>query len=425
MLRPPRLPSLCVHVLLVGLVVGLVASPAFAGRLIGEVVDENGEPLEGVRVTATSDGFTSFHEVDTTNKRGGFMFNFQRAQYIYKLLFEKPGYQSFTQEIQPKQRENVHETFPMEKAAAQLQEARGDLAADVIGSSNEAVTAFNAGLSAQRDGDAEAARGHFEAALAADPSLAPAHIGLAQVASDLDDYETAAASAARALELQPSDREALRVRYEALRALGQDAEADAVSAELEAAEGSAEMARRVYNEGGEAFQAGDRDTARAKFEEAASLDPTLYDAQHAVASLRLAQGDVEPAIEAAKQALTLKPDAVPTLRILYDAYEAQGNLEELTSIAPRLAKVDPEFGAAKLLEQGTELFNAGQTDTALLLLEQALAIESELAKAHYMLGVLKVSTDAEAAKSHFTTFLALAPDDADAATAKEMLSYLQ
>ena len=116
---------------------------------------------------------------------------------------------------------------------------------------------------------------------------------------------------------------------------------------------------------------------------------------------------------------------VRTLRVLYDAYDAMGRIDELTQIAPRLAAVDPEFGGAKLLEQAAALWNGGQPEEAVKLSRLALAIDSTLAKAHYFIGLDHLSKGNNAdARGALETFIRLAPDDPDATTAGEMLTYI-
>ena len=59
------------------------------------------------------------------------------------------------------------------------------------------------GYEALRSGDAKAARGHYEAALAADPASIDAHLGLASAAARAGDRDTAARHYRTALELEP------------------------------------------------------------------------------------------------------------------------------------------------------------------------------------------------------------------------------
>lgn len=404
----------------------LCASPSWAQLLKGTVTDSDDVPLPGVQITMSTDQ-GSFREVHITDDKGVFKQRFLRAhgRLTFELLFEKPGYQSFTQEFSPTVTRMMNERWSMEKALTKVVESHGNLSSVVTGSSNAAIEAFNAGLKAQREGDLGAAAMKLQAAVDADETLGPAHVALAQVLLDQKKYPEAIATADKALELGASRPDALRVKYQALRASGKSAEAEAISAELDSAEDAVASARRFYNEGGEAFQLEDHDTALVKFRKAAELDPTLTDAHHAVATLELAKGNYEASVESAKRAIAAGSEDISTLRVLYDAYSALGKVDELAEIAPRLAGVDPDFGGQKLVEQAADMWNAGQTDRAVALSKQALAIDPSIAKAHYFIGLDHLSGGRSAeAKSALQKFVDMAPEDPDAATAKEMLSYL-
>ncbi len=418
------------QVLITGVLFALLAIPSWAqtGMLRGTVVDNEGQPIAGVRVTVTSEGLTSYRKSLTTDKKGQIKLRFQQTQiqYEFEFLFEKPGFKSFSIPVTPSVMHQMRDEWIMEEAETQVVESHGDLGSIVTGSSNTAVDAFNAGLSAQREGDLAAARSRFEEALAADPELGPAQISLAQVLLNQGQYEPAALAADRALEMEFSRAVALRVKHQALRALGRNEEAEAVSAALAAAEGAVASARRLYNEGGQAFQAGDKDTALAKFEQAAGLDSSLTDAHHAIATLQLAKGNHEASAVAAEKALAMGSEDIRTLRVLYDAYDALGRTEQLTEIAPRLAAVDPDFGAPKLLEQAAKMWNVGDTEKAVALSRLALSMDSTLAKAYYFIGLSHLSSgENPEARAALQKFIDLAPEDPDAATAKEMISYIE
>lgn len=419
------IPILTTSVLLV---LFATASWSQGGLLRGTVEDSDGSPISGAKVTVTSEQLSSFRKTLTTDKEGRFRLRFQKnqTQYRFDLLFERPGYASFTMSISPSATQEMRERFVMERSQTQAVQSRGDLASVLTGSSNPAIEDFNAGLTAQLAGDLDTARTRFEDALAADPELGPAFVALAQVFLDQGNYASAIQAANRALELNISRAAALQTKYQALRALGKNEDADLVGSELEKADDDAAAALRLYNEGGQAFQSDDRSTALAKFEQAAKLDPSLTEAHHAIATLQLADGNHEASAEAAERALALGSEDLRTLRVLYDAYDALGRAEALAEIAPRLAAVDPEFGGAKLLEQAALSWNAGEAEKAASLSRMALRIDPDLAKAYYFIGLdhLSKSENSEA-RAALQRFIDLAPDDPEAATAGEMLTYIQ
>lgn len=192
-----------------------------------------------------------------------------------------------------------------------------------------------------------------------------------------------------------------------------------------AAPAAADAAVEAFNLGAEAAHQGDTVTARAKFEEAASLDPTLAAPWTALASLDYTDSEWAAAAEHAAKAHTLDPGDPKPLRILVGSYEQLGDTANARLYSDKLVALDPTAGAEGLYTQGVELYNGGDTDGALALFEQAVAASAEHAKAHYMLGICLVASDAARAREHLETFLRLAPDDPDAGTAREMLQYLK
>lgn len=406
----------------------LAVDPAAAvtGRFRGTVVDENGEPIEGVSVAVTSVALPDFHERLETNKRGIFTLTVAQLEPVYTLQLTKPGHRSLKVDIRVRATELAQETYTLPAVVVGEEEVPGALPAAEAEEVNVSIRAYNEGVTAQRAGDLATARDRLEAALAEDEDLAPAHVALSTVLLDLAEHEQALTHADRGLELRPGDREALRVRYEALLGLGRRDEAEAAKEALKEAEGLSSTAKSLYNEGSKAYQADDYETALTKFREAAEKDPMLFDAHHAIATILVHQGDHAGAAEAAQRALQIDPNDPRTLRVAYDAFRGIGDRERATEIAARLAAADPEFGAVGLLQQGGELFNAGDVEGARALLEQALELDPSLAKAYYLLGLCALnSSDYALAKQHLTKFLELDPNAADAPAAREMLAAIE
>ena len=187
-----------------------------------------------------------------------------------------------------------------------------------------------------------------------------------------------------------------------------------------------EKAVLVFNEGAEAAQQGDNATGRQKFTEALALDPTLAPAWTALATLSWADKQVAEAVSQAEKALTLDAKDARALRILVEGYTQLGDTVKAKAASEALALADPKAGAADLYNQGIREYNAGNMDKAFELFEKSLEGDPGFAKTHYMLGMCHVNRGQNAdAKQHFETFLAMAPNDPDAATAKEMLNYIK
>lgn len=398
---------------------------AATGRFRGEVVDGAGDPIPGVSVTVSSADLPTFREQLETNKNGVFTLTVAQVEPVYTFQLAKPGYRSLKADVQIKATEMGRETYTL-PAVADSEEPIPDATPAPNIESSAAIQAFNEGLTAQRAGDLATARTRFETALAEDATLASAHVALAAVYLDLGEHELALSSADRGLELGGGDREALRVRYEALRGLGRRDEAQDAQAALKEAEGASATAKRIYNEGSEAYQAQDLDAALAKFQQAAEMDPSLFDAHHAAATILVHRGEFAAAAQAADQALRLSPEDPRALRLAYDAYNGLGDGDRAATIAGKLAAVDPEFSGVGLVEEAGKLFAAGEIEGARTLLEQALAIDPDLSKAHYLLGLCHVNAgNTDEAKRHLSRFLELDPDAPDASAAQQMLSALE
>jgi len=110
----------------------------------------------------------------------------------------------------------------------------------------------------------------------------------------------------------------------------------------------------------------------------------------------------------------------------FDAYQALGDAAKADAALEALIKADPGHDTAvRLLNKGVALFNGGKVDQAIPIFERVLTVDPTLAKTHYMLGLSYANSgNNEKGKEHLTKFLELAPNDENAATAKEMLDYI-
>lgn len=180
----------------------------------------------------------------------------------------------------------------------------------------------------------------------------------------------------------------------------------------------------TYNAGVALLNAGDRPGAIAKFEEAVKLDAELAAGWSALAMVRAQAGEHAAAVAAAEKAVAIDPGDTRALRVQVDGYRALGQDDKAAAAKRALAEADPASAALDFYNQGVDLYNGGQTDQALALFEKSLAADPNYARTHYMLGLCYAGSDTAKAKTHFQTFVEMAPDDPDAATAKEMINYL-
>ncbi len=314
-----RLPSrLILATLALSLAVAAPIEAVSQGRVFGTIKDENGTPLEGVKVTVTFPGVASFKLEEITNRKGDYAVTLIDATRVYIYTLEKEGYQAIQQELKvPIGANERHDYQMLSQAEAQRRGPQGR-------------------------------------------------------------------------ELTPQEKAVL-----------------------------------VYNEGAEASQMGDPSTAKAKFQEAMTLDPTLVASYSALATLHFGAGEYARAVELAEKGHALDAADMKSLRILAEGYAKLGDTEKSRVASQKMTTLDPKAGATDLYNQGIREYNAGNNDGAVPLLEQAVAADPGLAKAHYLLGLCLAGTDGPRAKQHFETFLSLTPNDPDAATAREMVQYLK
>jgi cytochrome c-type biogenesis protein CcmH/NrfG len=177
----------------------------------------------------------------------------------------------------------------------------------------------------------------------------------------------------------------------------------------------------LFNEGAQLANDGDVAGAIAKIEEAVAKKPELVAGHGALAKLYVRQKDYKKAIDAANKALSFDPDQADLYGVLYEAYNATGDKAKAAE-----AKKKMPANAAVLFNDAAKLINANKDSDAEPLLKQAIAADDKFAKAYYELGMIYVRGGKSAeAKENLQKYLELEPNGSDAATAKEMLKYVQ
>src|SRR5947208_1213800 len=122
----------------------------------------------------------------------------------------------------------------------------------------------------------------------------------------------------------------------------------------------------------------------------------------------------------------VKPKVSDTMRLSFT----------LPAVAPRAAasegpkELSGADQAVLAYNEGAEKARTGNLEDAAVFFEKVVQIapaDPKFAKAHYVLGLTYAKDDAKKAqaKEQLNAFLQLAPNDPDAATAKEMLAYLK
>ncbi len=163
--------------------------------------------------------------------------------------------------------------------------------------------------------------------------------------------------------------------------------------ELEAKQAAVDL----YNAGAQAFNAGDLQTAAAKFDAALAEDPELIEAYDIAAALHLKLENYERAMELAQVILDQPVEDgaglnARALGVRYDALNALGRGEEADAALDLLvANVQEVDTARRAYNRGLAQARAGDIDAAMPRLEQAVELEPALAPAWGLLGDLEIA----------------------------------
>lgn len=181
----------------------------------------------------------------------------------------------------------------------------------------------------------------------------------------------------------------------------------------------------VYNQGVAALNSDSLETAEVLFKTALEKKPDLGAAHGALARLYLRTERHQEAVAAANKAIELETDLDSMNQILYNSYTALGQTDLAAAALEKLQAANPERASKNIFNQAADAYNAGDMVTAKKGLEQVISVDPSHAKANYLLGLIFINEGNNAkAKEHLAKFLELAPSDPDAATAQEMIEYL-
>ena len=170
--------------------------------------------------------------------------------------------------------------------------------------------------------------------------------------------------------------------------------------EQEIAEGKAEILRRrenpekfaaldSYNDGFEAFNAGDIVTARRHFEAALEHDDSMIQALSALCVITVQQQEWNDAKEYATRALAVDPTNLAALFASYRANKTLGNDAEAAAAAGVLTSTGTNVEAAsQIFNEGVGFYQKKKVEQAVSLFEQAAELDPTLTNAHVALAGL-------------------------------------
>jgi tetratricopeptide (TPR) repeat protein len=389
-------------------------------RVIGKLVDPEGKPIQGVTVTATSPDLPKFREVRSTDKKGVFIVDFEQVGVTYQYRFEKIGYQPL--DVQQKWDLEGTEHFEW---TMQLGSTVAAADAPVASASAPAIAAYNAGVGALKAKDYATAEAKFKEAIDHDPNLRQAWGALSSAQLESGRNQEAAAAAEKAIALGSTDEAVFMARWQAYKNLGDEAKAAEALKDLEATGRRAEEAKRIHNEAVALVKGGDDAGAFAKFQEALALDPNLQESLLGLATAGVKIGRNAEAAAAAETILKADPDNEKALRVRYNACLALGDEEKLLDSLVSLAAFEPKIARDGVLKLAFDAYDRNDLGAARTRFLKVLELDPNQPQAHYYLGVISASQGAkEEAKKYLERFLQLAPNDPEAPSAREMLTYL-
>jgi tetratricopeptide (TPR) repeat protein len=183
----------------------------------------------------------------------------------------------------------------------------------------------------------------------------------------------------------------------------------------------ADPAVDAYNAGAQLANAGDVDGAMAKFQEAVAAKPDLLAGWMALSKMALRAKQYPKAIDAAKKVLDVDADDTDMWTVLYQAYTATGDKANAA-----IAEKKMPANAGSLFNEAARLINQGKDSEAEGVLKQAIAIDEKMGVAWYELGMVYARMGKNAdAREALNKYLEIDPTGKDAATAKEMLTYIK
>jgi tetratricopeptide (TPR) repeat protein len=185
-------------------------------------------------------------------------------------------------------------------------------------------------------------------------------------------------------------------------------------------------ANQHLEQGDELARGGDLAGARGEYEKAmVELEtPDHPVALAAIAATHVNEGNLEEAKAALEKALTIDDSHVDSLKAMCAILAAEGRVDEAETMLARIPD-DLAVHPTTLINVGMAHYNRGEADAAKPFLDRAILHFPETAIAYYFRGLVALSLGTvEDAKTDFEKYLELAPEHANAAEAREYLSYL-
>jgi tetratricopeptide (TPR) repeat protein len=266
----------------------------YQGKIVGKVVDPDGQPIEKAEVSIVSQRSSNLRYDLKTDKDGRFIQVGLNPGY-YMVSVKKSGFVPASTEIHVGVAEQRDAEIALKSAAVEAEKS--------YSAADKAFLKGNKLLAEQKYVEAAAA---YNDAIGLDPANWGYHLNLGLALKKAGRADEALAAFRKAAELNPASYSANKETGEALARAGQHAEAKTF---YEKAVGlSPDDPDAQYNLGVCQVNLGESEAALPHFERAVELKPDFADAYYQMATILISQNKVPEAKAALEKFLALAPE---------------------------------------------------------------------------------------------------------------------
>jgi tetratricopeptide (TPR) repeat protein len=273
------------------------------GKLKISVIDSNGKPVPGVKITLV-DTQTKSNTFILITKKNGVAIKNGINNHIFDVTLEKEGYQPCKTQMRVPPGDIWKEEVTLKTTEEVIKER------EKTDPHAQAVKALNEAASFMEEKRYEKALELLKKSISLDENIYQAHYYSGVILYELGKYKEAVKALNKVLVIKRDFDSALRLLAAAHEKLGNKKEADKYTELAQQVGGKTSI--DAFNEGSRAFNEGKTDKAIRAFEEAIKLDEKFADAYYRLGLCYLNKGVNEKAIACFKKYIQLKPKGKDT-----------------------------------------------------------------------------------------------------------------
>lgn len=302
-----------IRMALCGLLAGAASLLAQAqGRVHGQVVDENGKPVAGVKITITDPDVKGRIVEAESDESGKYQVVIVDATKMLPWKLEKQGFHTTQTPRKVPAASTTELDLTVYSLGVALPQGEMPSAEDLEAAKLKAeaqtksVEAFNAAARLYKAGDADGALAQFEQAVVFDPTLARAWAAIARLRHDKQQWAEAGAAADHAAELNAADASNQQLRFDAYTRLGDKEKAALALEGLKSADPKG-AAAYLFQQGEALFNNGNSAGAETALAQVVALDPANARAHYRYGLCLINLGKTAAAKEALQRFIELAP----------------------------------------------------------------------------------------------------------------------